>query len=458
MAPVHRGGSALVKTRRKLSLLFILLGLVLSGCPSYKPHFSTEANYLKRLQTLRDGDLTVSVAGLSAAESRETFGVDIARKNILALWIKIENADPKRAYFFLERSIEDDYFTASEVAYICRMIPGVRLLEKYLPPFLSYFGLALAPLDGPFARQMNNQIRREFLSHALEYGWVHPKTTQQGFVFIPYSPGTLEVSIDLFRDDDKAVADTVKNFDFFIQIPGIKQDYLKREFKSFYPREKIVNVTTEAEFEKAVLSLPVYTTDSSGKEEGDPVNLVVVGSEEDVLSAFISSKWDETEEIHLESIWKTIMSFSFHKEYRYSPVSSLYLFGRSQDVAFQKIRSTIHERMHARLWAAPLLYRGIQVWAGTVSRDIGVRFTTKTWNLMTHKIGEDIDEAQFYTLSDLIYQNRILRFDFLKGIPLSTPEKPAHNLTDDEYFTDGYRAVIELSKTRMKKYPDSFGW
>ena len=55
--------------------------------------------------------------------------------------------------------------------------------------------------------------------------------------------------------------------------------------------------------------------------------------------------------------------------------------------------TVINERLHLRLWLTPLRYEGKPVWVGQISRDIGVRFTTKAWNLTTHRIDPDIDEA-----------------------------------------------------------------
>jgi hypothetical protein len=110
--------------------------------------------------------------------------------------------------------------------------------------------------------------------------------------------------------------------------------------------------------------------------------------------------------------------------------------------------------MHLRLWHSPLRYQGKQVWVGSVSRDIGVRFTTKTWNLMTHKIDPDIDESFLYVLSDLIYLNRVSEYGLVGGVPLSTPDKPAFNLTHDDYYTTGKRTVILLSKNKHTDFPD----
>ncbi len=83
-------------------------------------------------------------------------------------------------------------------------------------------------------------------------------------------------------------------------------------------------------------------------------------------------------------------------------MSALHVFGRSQDFALQKARQTINERLHLRLWLTPLRFQGKPVWIGQISRDIGVRFTPKTWNLTTHKIDPDVDDARDYLLDDLM--------------------------------------------------------
>src|SRR4029450_10100043 len=41
---------------------------------------------------------------------------------------------------------------------------------------------------------------------------------------------------------------------------------------------------------------------------------------------------------------------------------------------------------HLRLWFTPLRFRGRDVYIGTISRDIGVYFTTRAWSLTTHAI------------------------------------------------------------------------
>jgi len=196
-----------------------------------------------------------------------------------------------------------------------------------------------------------------------------------------------------------------------------------------------------------VVQSPGATTNSRGQRSGDPVNLVVVGDFPTVLGAF-GARWDETEVISLATCWKTVRAFLMGAEYRYSPVSALFLFGRSQDFALQRIRDSIDERLHRRLWATPLQCHGQCVWIGQVSRDIGVRLTWRTWNLTTHRIDSDVDEAREYVVEDLMHVGRLEMAGYVDGVGPCDEPTPRRNLTGDPYYTDGQRAVVFLSESR----------
>jgi hypothetical protein len=124
------------------------------------------------------------------------------------------------------------------------------------------------------------------------------------------------------------------------------------------------------------------------------------------------------------------------------------MFGRSQDVALQRGRGSINERLHLRLWLTPLRFRDKSVWVGQVSRDIGVRFTTRTWNLTTHRIDPDVDEARDYVLEDLLESEHLDAAGYVEGVGECGPASPRRNLTGDPYVTDGKRAVLLVSATR----------
>jgi hypothetical protein len=100
------------------------------------------------------------------------------------------------------------------------------------------------------------------------------------------------------------------------------------------------------------------------------------------------------------------------------------------------------------LWLTPLCFLGQPVWVGQVSRDIGVRFTPKTWNLTTHRVDPDVDEARDYVVEDLLEAERLDAAGYVDGVGACDRARPRHNLTGDPYFTDGKRAVIRVSATR----------
>ena len=130
--------------------------------------------------------------------------------------------------------------------------------------------------------------------------------------------------------------------------------------------------------------------------------------------------------------------------------------GRQQDLALQRARLSLNQRLHLRLWSTSVRFDGQPVWIGQVSRDIGVRFTPKTWNLTTHQIDPDVDEARDYVLNDLLVAGRVAQLGFVPGVEAAPAAAPRRNLTGDPYFTDGLRAVAVLCRTRIE--PAFLSW
>jgi hypothetical protein len=148
--------------------------------------------------------------------------------------------------------------------------------------------------------------------------------------------------------------------------------------------------------------------------EGDPLNLVIVGDRASIQECL--GTWDETESITFGTAWKTAKAFVLESHYRYSPVSPLYLDGRQHDLALQRARVSLNQRLHLRLWTTSVSFGGQPVWIGQVSRDIGVRFTPRTWNLTTHRIDPDVDEARDYVLDNFLGTGRVARLGFVPGV------------------------------------------
>lgn len=97
-----------------------------------------------------------------------------------------------------------------------------------------------------------------------------------------------------------------------------------------------------------------------------------------------------------------------------------------------------------RVWLSPLRYRGEEVWLGSITRDIGVYLTTRAWNLMTHAIDPNVDEARRYLREDLALGGFIDRWGPVRGVGAAIPEAPHRNLMNAPWWTDGNRLVMSI--------------
>ncbi len=98
-------------------------------------------------------------------------------------------------------------------------------------------------------------------------------------------------------------------------------------------------------------AVPSFTLTGDGFP-GDPVNLALVGAFADLEAAFTRAGWVKADPLGLKSSWGMAVSFVLDRPYPTAPFSSLYLFGRRQDVGFQKaIDKSPRKRHHIRFWA-----------------------------------------------------------------------------------------------------------
>jgi hypothetical protein len=391
--------------------IFITLPLLFSGCAAiYHPGSIHEVGFRERAQSKHDEDVRVTVAVLSAEESKELFGVDLARKKIQPVWVRVENHDTS-PYWFSSIALDSDYFSPLEAAY-------------------AY--------HSGYSKGTKKDMDDYFL-HMKFKNPIVPNAAVSGFVFTNLDEGMKVVDIDLISYEK------AKFFTFVVPVPGIKADYHDVDFDKLYSEEEIVDLDEDG-LRKALEELPCCATSEDGTQKGDPLNLVLIGSHEDIAAAFTRRGWLPAEETYGKAVAKTINSYLFGSRYRYSPVSPLYLYKRQQDFAGQKPRHTVHQRNHLRAWLSPMRFEGKQVWIGQISRDIGVLFTTEIWPPVTHKIDPDVDEAMFALLEDLLYSQQVEKQGWVKGVGKSTRSNPKENLTGDPYFTAGYRLVLMFTR------------
>jgi len=416
-------------------------------------------SFVEQAQSQEDHRAKASVAVVDARQSDQFFGVPLTRRGIQAVYLKIENRSPGLLRLQLVK-IDPNYFTPLEAAAANHFSIARRLTAFGLVGWIFFLPvLLLVPLKLISAYRANHRMDDFFRSQGFRLRPLEPGETREGLVFTSLDAGTKVVHVLLESTRDTLdsttgnlttggpIAEAVE-FMFSIPVPGIAADYLKRDFAALETPHELVDCDVPTLVGRLV-KMPATTTNSTGIKHGDPANLVVIGEFETILAAF-AARWDESESITLATCWKTLKAFMLGTHYRYSPVSPLYLFGRSQDIALQRTRRSINDRLHLRLWLTPLRFQQQPVWFGQISRDIGVRFTTKTWNLTTHRVDPDVDESRDYVVEDLMQAQHVDATGYVSGVGECDSSAPRHNLTGDAYFTDGLRAVILLSGTRTQ--------
>ncbi|GGC89610.1 LssY C-terminal domain-containing protein [Enterococcus wangshanyuanii] len=178
---------------------------------------------------------------------------------------------------------------------------------------------------------------------------------------------------------------------------------------------------------------------------GDPVNLAFIGSKAELEQLFIDSGWTVAEKLSLQSSVKMILASVLGKSYPSAPVSSLFLFDKRQDIAFEKqIENNPRRRHHVRFWQTPenwYLPGGRQAdWLGAATYDkkVGLSFFT---GQVTHKINSDVDKERDFVLDTFEKPKQPVSIELVEHF---TTSYHGRNGGGDEIFTDGALPFIKM--------------
>ncbi len=176
-------------------------------------------------------------------------------------------------------------------------------------------------------------------------------------------------------------------------------------------------------------SPPAGCTRTAEGISGDPLNVGLVGSRWDVTDAMRAAGWHPADRITLASGWRDAKSIVFDRPYPSAPVSTHFLFGRAQDLAFERADGrSPRRRHHVRLWQTG---DGTWIGAATYDRSIGVsRFTGE----VMHHIDPDVDAERRALFDDLARTGRLVR---IRGESGPRPAGEGRNGGGDRYRTDG---------------------
>ena len=188
-------------------------------------------------------------------------------------------------------------------------------------------------------------------------------------------------------------------------------------------------------------NIPRRVSDMDG-HEGDMVNYALVGTEDQVKADFQAAGWTSVDKNVADAVLHGLMATMSHEAYTEMPMSTLYLFGRSQDLSFARADPLMvaAERHHLRLWKTDQTIDGRPLWVGSATHDIGFEKDQRNGGV-THKIDPDIDKERDFLLQS---------FDaagVFSSAAYVTPDNPlltAKTATGGSFQSDGRIVVMDL--------------
>jgi hypothetical protein len=174
--------------------------------------------------------------------------------------------------------------------------------------------------------------------------------------------------------------------------------------------------------------------------DADIVNLVFVGSEDEVKAAFREAGWQNADP-HTKRAWeKNLYALLNNSGYPNQPMTTFLLDEKVEDMDWQKSLNSYGRRDHLRIWQTAIEGFGNPVWVASSTRDTSAVLSIKNRGFV-HHISPDIDEERTAVIRDLNFAGCVKSIGYIAraDVPTST-----RNATGDLMRSDGAVAVAEL--------------
>ena len=212
--------------------------------------------------------------------------------------------------------------------------------------------------------------------------------------------------------------------------------------------------------------VPLYCVTPDGFAS-DPVNVGIIATRWQLITAMEAAGWHVADPHTPRYLVRHILTIVFGWSYPNAPVSSLYLFGRKQDIAFEiPLKNGNGSRHHVRFWATtyenkrPLSVRSIHwhhrnehvrsdnlLWVGAASLDVGLAFIRHNMQI-THMIHPDTNQERQLVIDNLRAKKLTSRTEMVQ---LSHPYRLINRAIRGYFHSDGRMAIISLRQPPKPK-------
>ncbi len=349
--------------------------IAVSGCATWTAPTDTGDAPLRTRAVMETGrGVTVSAAVLGPEDSVRMLGTDVTASGVQPVWIEVRN-DTENLLWLLRAGADPDYFSPLEVAWSAH----VKLAGETNARIDEHFGRMAFPNPIPV------------------------NGTSSGILFTNPQPVLKLLTVDLLGSR------MMIPFTLFLPVPGDIAG--ARELIHRYAAGEVTDFDDLDAFRQALASLPCCAATASGGSPGEPLNVVLVGHEDDIAAA-ISRRGYRRDEPGADAAQQ--------------------VFGRPPDLVLRRRVKTRASESWLRIWSAPISYRGDMVFVAQAGRPVGGRFIEAGVQAMP--LHADVDEVRNHLIHDFMYSGGLEKLAFVDGVGKVAP--------GGRYYTDGRRVAL----------------
>ncbi len=193
------------------------------------------------------------------------------------------------------------------------------------------------------------------------------------------------------------------------------------------------------DIEKVLQGVPERTTTRSG-EDADLVNLMFLGSQQQLDQAFIAAGWLQGDPNSKRAFFRQFEAFLTFTNYPTMPISHQLLAGKPQDLTWQKSFDSYGKREHVRIWQQKGTVLDEQAWLSAYTRESSAALSLR-YHKFIHHIDRNLDEGVNMLVRDLTLSGCVADVYLLPRPDVSTTMV---NSSGDEMKTDGALTVVQL--------------
>jgi hypothetical protein len=205
------------------------------------------------------------------------------------------------------------------------------------------------------------------------------------------------------------------------------------------PGVPLLSAAQIAMVQNALAGLPAQQTDRGRNRPSDLVNVLMIGSRDEIDRSFRAAGWSVPESHGVMAVYHMFHCAVERRSNNMLAMSTLKLNGNLPDASFEKGLDTFAKRHHIRLWHD----EKAGLWLGAATEDVGYRMARMH---MTHATDRRIDNERAKVVNDLAYTGCVDKGALIPRASLKPAQEDGSSIV-----TDGDIAVLQLNSCRQTR-------